>query len=207
MVHAAATREQAARQFRDHLNHLLARTLTQTPLVQFTLLGRMNVAFRQGGVPARASLSTRFGRMALYIGQVLDFENQTAGRVRLMTVEYKYTLGPEASVEPLLRWEYVRTRPPGAHRQWCRHHLQGDVRLPLGDGVSLNDFHLPTGYVTIEEIIRFCIIDLAVEPLSNDWNAILDDSYEQFKRGFVATVTAKPPSGKKYRLRSKPHRR
>ncbi len=165
----------------------------------------MNIAFRRGG-PLRASLATRFGNMAPYIGQVLGFEDRTGGRVRLITVEYKYTLGFEASDEPLLRWEYVRTRPDGARRPWCRHHLQGGVTLPLGDGVTLNDFHLPTGYVTIEDIIRFCIVDLGVAPLSEEWNTILDESYEQFKRGFVTAPTPMPPSGKKYRPKLKRRR-
>ena len=60
----------------------------------------------------------------------------------------------------------------------------GPLRLYLGqlcDGigrhaVSLNDLHLPTGYVAVEEILRFCIADLGVRLRSREWDRILLDS-------------------------------
>ena len=98
--------------------------------------------------------------------------------------EYRYTLTPAGADEPLLRWEYVRSPPPGA--EWCRHHLQGSEELEInGYVVPLDAFHLPTGYVTFEEVLRFCIVDLGVLPLHRNWSAILRDSYEQFKAEFV----------------------
>jgi hypothetical protein len=45
----------------------------------------------------------------------------------------------------------------------------------------LNDFHLPTGYVAIEDILRFTIVDLEVAPLSGDWDAILKESSGDFR--------------------------
>jgi hypothetical protein len=36
---------------------------------------------------------------------------------------------------------------------------------------SFNDWHLPTGWVPIEEIIRFCIVDLGVPPLDTSVDA------------------------------------
>jgi hypothetical protein len=32
--------------------------------------------------------------------------------------------------------------------------------------ISLNDVHVLTGFVTVEEVLRFCIVDLGVPPLS-----------------------------------------
>jgi len=49
----------------------------------------------------------------------------------------------------------------------------------------LNDLHLPTGYVLLEEIIRFCIVDLGVRTLDADWNKTLEDSEEKFKKSFA----------------------
>jgi hypothetical protein len=60
------------------------------------------------------------------------------------------------------------------------------VNLPLlGPAVSLNDLHLPTGYVAFEEVLRFCIVDLGVHPLSDGWDGVLRESYEQFKTEFT----------------------
>ena len=81
-------------------------------------------------------------------------------------MEYRYalTLGTRAqaiNVEPLFRWEYVRDTRGGT---WCRHHLQGTVVVDLGANrrVQMNQWHLPTGYTTLEDVIRFCIVDLAL---------------------------------------------
>jgi len=39
--------------------------------------------------------------------------------------------------------------------------------------------------VTIEDILRFCIVDLGVEPLSANWHEILQESYELFREEFA----------------------
>lgn len=68
----------------------------------------------------------------------------------------------------------------------CRHHLQGPLLVPFGrHELNLNDFHLPTGYTTIEDVIRFCIVDLGASPLSRDWHETLEGSYRLFKTKFA----------------------
>lgn len=120
----------------------------------------------------------------MYIGQVCESVLTAPGRHRLVTVKYTYTLTPEGMDEPLWRWEYVRDQAPDD--RWCRHHLQGEVPLTIGRAsVSLNDLHLPTGYVTVEEILRFCITDLRVRPLSGDWHRLLEESHRLFKTEFA----------------------
>jgi hypothetical protein len=42
--------------------------------------------------------------------------------------------------------------------------------------------HIPTGWVTVEEIIRFLISDLGVKPKEQDWEKELRDSEELFKQ-------------------------
>lgn len=183
------TLEEAARRFREHLNGLLARTVTRTRLVSLPRRGArrpssVQIAFRQGGAAIEAPILTRFGRVGLYLGQRCESIEQS-GRHRLRTASYRYALTPQGAREPLLRWEYVRDRgDPDA--RWCRHHLQGDVPLPFGGGVSLNALHLPTGYVTVEEVLRFCIVDLGVPPLATDWSEQLEASYVLFKGDFTS---------------------
>jgi hypothetical protein len=76
----------------------------------------------------------------------------------LNIVKYAYDLTSPGARERTLRWEYDGLTTDSEAR-WCRHHLQGPVELPLAGGhrPRLNDFHLPTGWVPIEEVLRFCV--------------------------------------------------
>jgi hypothetical protein len=174
--------EAVSRKFCDNLNRLLAKTISQQRLVALTLPGRgVNIAFRQSGIADTAKLKTHFGEMELFIGLLCGAAQIKRNRFRPFVSEYRYTLTPKGSADPLCRWEYVRKWPRDTDR-WCRHHVQGDIPVSIGgQTISLNDLHLPTGYVTLEEIIRFCLVDLGVKPLSPDWHAILEKSYRQFK--------------------------
>ncbi len=177
------TLAEAAQKFREHVNDVLNRTVTQTPLQLVQVKNGFLLAFRQGGVPLAAPLATRVGRMWLYMGQTCS-STIREGLHYLRTMRYAYTLTSDGSDEPLFRWEYVRE--PGDEAMWCRHHLQGPIPLFLNrQAASLNDLHLPTGYVPFEEILRFCIVDLQVEKLAANWDEILRYSYEQFKTEFV----------------------
>lgn len=178
------TLREAAQRFCDHVNYVLTRTVTETRLVVFEVPPRIQVTFRQAGQPIEARLQTRFGPMRLYLGQVCESVRTPDGMHELRTIGYRYTLTPGDKTEPLLRWEYLKIPPAGA--LWCRHHLQGPVELQIHEhSVSLNDLHLPTGYVPFEEVLRYCIVDLGVPPLSEDWDAVLRDSYERFKTEFT----------------------
>lgn len=180
-----ATLADAARNFRDHVNHVLSRTVTQTRLVLVEVPGlpRFQITFRQGGQPIQAQLNTRFGRMGFYLGQVCASVVREDGLHELRTLSYRYALYSDRGDEPIIRWEYVRDL--GQEERWCRHHLQGPIDVRCNrDIVSLNDVHLPTGYVTFEEILRFCVVDLGVPPLHADWDRTLGESYELFKTEF-----------------------
>jgi hypothetical protein len=143
----------------------------------------MEYAFRPRGYADAIPLKTNRGDMRLFLGQQCETRLTAEGEHQVATVTYQYKLfapGGGADADALLRWEYVK-RWPKPEDQWCRHHLQGPLTLPLGGEVSLKDLHLPTGYVVIEDVIRFFINDLGVRPLSPDWHKILEESYEQFR--------------------------
>lgn len=176
--------QEAARRFCRYLNRLLARIITQTRLIPITVGQDVQIAFRQQGQVVEAPLKTAFGRLNLYIGQLCG-STVTKRKHRLFTASYRYALTPEGVQEPIWRWEYVR-KWPDDNEYWCRHHLQGDVLVNIhGQPLSLNDIHLPTGYTSIEEVIRFCIVDLEVKPLSEAWHEILEQSYREFKDVFT----------------------
>jgi hypothetical protein len=171
----------ASQTLKDHLNDLLFHTITQKPLITAISEPSLNafLSFRDHGHSSAAHLRTRFGPMDLFLRHVCDAVMATDNRNRLRTISYQYNLTPLGAAEPLLRWEYVRD-PPDTAARLCRNHLQGPVTLDLGRGRTalLNDMHLPTGWVAIAEVLRFCIVDLGVRPLSTDWDERLRDSMQ-----------------------------
>jgi hypothetical protein len=148
----------------------------------------MELAFRSRGHAIAVPLRTTkgYGDVGLYLGQRCETRLVDGGEHQVATLSYQYklyapgTFTPGDEREALLRWEYERHWPED--KRWCRHHLQGPINLPLGDaGVLLQHLHLPTGYVVVEDVIRFCINDLGVRPISERWHDLLEESYEQFR--------------------------
>ncbi|MFN8636536.1 MAG: hypothetical protein U0893_22030 [Chloroflexota bacterium] len=90
-------------------------------------------------------------------------------------MNYRYALhaGTDLRSEPVVRWE-LDLQPADPQARWSRRHLQGPIPLDFGGrSISLNDVHLPTGPIALEDVIRFCIHDLGVPALSPDWDEIL----------------------------------
>lgn len=171
----------ACRTFADHLNHILNTTVTQRRLS--IVISNQQIAVIGFRTPARASealIHTSYGRMELDLRQTCDATiDEESNQLTLRTLSYRYTLRPAGAAEPLLRWEFVRF-PADADATWNRHHFQGPIRLGIYDssGVEaiLNRWHLPSGSIAIEDVLRFCITDLGVRPLVDDWDRRLQDT-------------------------------
>jgi hypothetical protein len=168
----------------DHITVTLHTTVTQTPLSLEIEGSIANIRFRSHGSPGIAVLQTVYGPMELYIGQLCE---SFIGDDRLHTLRirsYRYAIFRARDTQPLMRWEFVRY--PGDDARYCRSHFQGPIRMGIvdrdGREGNLQSWHLPTGWVMIEEVLRFCIVDLGVTPLNDDWHRILTDSYEQSSR-------------------------
>jgi len=167
------------RVFHDHLNDLLHHTITDAPLVQIIKGDRAFLEFRQAG----ASVAVNVGKgYHLYLNQALKAKRQKKKEYRLKTLTYAYRIaeGPKLEEEWFWRWEYVsREHQDGLHpRNHC--HLPLDLDC-LGQNLPLNKLHIPTGWVTIEEVIRFLIHELKVKPKSAEWDKHLRDSEEKFR--------------------------
>lgn len=196
--------EAAARQFADHLNSVLCRTLTQTRLQVMPVAGAscVNIGFRQAGHPEEAVFNSEYGQFSLSLTQNCDSIIDRAGRHELRTMAYWYHLyGADGNA--LMRWEYNRLYPTHAEwaankekpekdwvepRYYARHHVQGSLPFSVNDQtLSLDRLHTPTGYVPIEDIIRFCIEDLGAkfEHRADDWHAVLEESYCLFCQDFT----------------------
>jgi hypothetical protein len=184
----ARTPAECFRRFENHVRKLVADTVTPThPLQRLFVTGetRMTLSFRQGSGGVAVPVKTQFGRLFFYLGQALEAVEEQDGRFRLRTRQYWYRIqdSPDLKTKALLRWEYDTETPRDA---FCRHHAQVRQDLPLGTKtLSLDKTHLPTGWVTMEEVIRFLIVELGVKPPCGDeWPRILETSerafYEQF---------------------------
>jgi hypothetical protein len=109
-------------------------------------------------------------------------------KFRLRTREYWYRLQvkPDLKEKALIRWEY-KSNPEQSKPSYCRNHVQIQMQALLGEGgIDLDKAHLPTGWVTIEEVIRFLIVDLEVEPpCKEEWPEKLAESERAFYEEYV----------------------
>jgi hypothetical protein len=177
------------RLFEKHVRKLVADTVTRThPVNRLFVTGetRMTLSFREGSDTIAVPIKTKFGRLYFYLGQALEAVEEDDGRFRLRTRQYWYRIqdSPDLKTKALLRWEYDTETADDAY---CRHHSQIKRDLPFGEGVlSLDDAHLPTGWVLMEEVIRFLIVELGHKPpCGKKWSAILKASERAFYEEFT----------------------
>ncbi len=191
------TLREVVSEFRDHLNSLLAKTITPIPLFPMYVHTEVDgeekevvkLGFRApGGGAGSAEIQTRYGPVNLYLGQTCDaIEVEGTNLVRLRTVSYAYSIQPIEMEDQLIRWEYVRF--PGQHSYWNQHHVQGQISFGITDDrdtrypVNFNDWHLPTGWVSIESVIRFCLHDLEARTQleQEQWHRELVESAAAFQ--------------------------
>lgn len=167
------------RKFKEHLNNLLHHTITQAPLVHTVHGGRTLLQFRQQG----ESVAVRVGRgYHLYLGQTLEAKKEKDGQYRLKTLAYAYRIadGPELTANWLVRWEYnSREQQIALHP---RHHCHLPTTVTFRNRtLNLDKMHIASGWVTIEEVIRFLIHELKVRPKSPNWDDRLLASEEKFR--------------------------
>jgi hypothetical protein len=179
------TPDEAFEFFRQHIATLLNRTITDGRVSCRQIRGTndANLRFAQGGDPVAVPL---FGnRLFLYLAQYLTAEREPDKTWRLRTLQYAYRIqdGPSDRDACFFRFEYVNPRI--RQMEQPRHHLHIPATLPCG---NLEDLHIPTGWVAIEELIRFLITELGVRPRVSDWNAKLIESENVFREWTTRTV-------------------
>jgi hypothetical protein len=178
------TPREAFRIFQDHLNRTLNKVLTHSHLrfiIRHARQEKTSLAFfdRQGrtiAIPLRSSpwyLSLRQDVQALpekegYILRILQYAHR---------IQRTSSIQDEAEV----RFEYLSPFIDPDFR-YSRHHVQfhRDARSGSPD-FSLSKLHIPTGGVTIEDVIRFLLADLGVPPLTEQWEEELRKSEEYTK--------------------------
>lgn len=107
---------------------------------------------------------------------------------RLETQQYSYRIQPTAELRDraIIRWEYNRDTPTDHH---CRHHMHVKAEVGIGGDAKLNldRLHTPTGWVLMEEVLRFLIVELGVIPACGDeWPKVLVEGERKFFEEFTS---------------------
>ncbi len=165
--------------FRSHIAKIVSATLRSREPILIQAAGAFSGTLQ---TPKPIALTTRVGRLYLHLAQALEVEKRSEGvhKYRLTTLKYWYRLQESAAddADALIRWEYERV----PNKYHCPQHVQlrATVRAPKGKTIELNKVHLPTGWVPIEDVIRFLIVDLQVKPADPAWDSILGASADLF---------------------------
>jgi hypothetical protein len=175
--------------FVEHVRALVAETITTQHPVMCIRRGddsRRQLEFANG---EPVQLTTKYGPLYFHVAQLLGVEPE-GKQWRLVTLKYWYRLQQQSKGQAVIRWEYERDTPGDRH---ARHHVQirGTAQLVGAEPLDLNKLHIPTGWTTIEEVIRFLIHDLGIlPPCGGRWHEVLAQSERTFYEKFT---------GKRYR--------
>jgi hypothetical protein len=144
--------------------------------------------FRPG---AWASYVVDDSRIWLLLRQTVFAEKQPTGDVELRTQNYRYCVHEthksveEPPQQPLDRFEYVKF-PEGPY-PYCRNHYHYDPPESLE-----GKLHRPTGWVSIESVVRYVIADRKVPPTAANWEEVLTASERQMRTEFFPKLGAAP---------------
>ena len=108
------------------------------------------------------------GRHRLELSVLVEYvaeEGRPPARYATPLVGYRYELAhADGPMILAYHWHPVGVSPV----TWPHLHLAGQVA-----SVPFDKAHLPTGLVSRQDVLRFAIADLGVEPIRDDWQAIL----------------------------------
>jgi hypothetical protein len=181
----ARTPREAFQTFQDHLNRTLNKVLTRSRLrfsVRNATQEKTSLAFfdrQTRPVAVRLHPSSPW-----YLSLRQELQSIPEGQgYTLHTLQYAYRIQRTPSVrdEAEVRFEYISSEIDPAFL-YSRHHVQFHQDYhEVRKGFSLQKLHIPTGRVTIEQVIRFLIADLGVPPLISNWDEELRTSEEQLQ--------------------------
>ena len=100
------------------------------------------------------------------------------GEFKARTLAYVYRLSLDAAAEDseILAWHWHPLTTPDR----TNPHLHVGVDQPEL-GVTFAKLHVPTGRVSFEEVVRFLVVDLGVQPARDDWEDVIGDTEARFR--------------------------
>jgi hypothetical protein len=144
-------------------------------------------------------------RPPLYLSasQEFTYYREEGGEWRIRTLAYNYGIVlTEDLAGELFLWHWHPATRPGPHlHSVTEHPEEGPVRK----------LHLPTDRVSFEQVARFLIEELGVEPNREDWNDRLTEAEERYRQHrswpgphpepAPTSAEAAPPGGRRQRGR------
>ncbi len=121
------------------------------------------------------------------------------GPWRVTIDHYVYTIRRSPSSDSSSKHEklisYQWHPNPQGRYNYPHLHLYPDsiVGSPSEAAKLSSKSHIPTGRVAMEDIIRFVITQLNVQPLRKDWEKVLNETQERFTR-YSSWLGSGPPS-------------
>jgi len=118
----------------------------------------------------------------LFVGQTLEaIKKEDEYRLTTLAYAYRITEGPSFDDPWIVRWEY-ESRALKAGLQPRHHcHLPATIKCFGRRPFDSSKLHIPSGWITVEEVIRFLIQELKVRPKRADWDRLLCESEERFR--------------------------
>lgn len=120
-------------------------------------------------------------RLLIKIDYVVELVDDRSGGYDIRTTSYAYQVLDHEDREILA----YHLHPAGVSPITFPHlHLCGRLTpLDLGPGVepaALGDMHLPTGVVTLADVVRLLIDEFDITPRRADWDAVLRSDRDPF---------------------------
>jgi len=116
-------------------------------------------------------------KLELYHRYAVTRSESRRGPWTASTAEYIYEVSDQTDdLIAAFHWHPVSAQI-GDEARWPHVHAYG-----ARDTITLHKLHLPTGRVSLEAIVRFLIVDLDVRPRRSDWERILEQQEQAFRR-------------------------
>ncbi|HZV49263.1 MAG TPA: hypothetical protein VFD49_05800 [Candidatus Dormibacteraeota bacterium] len=183
----ARSANEAEKRYREVLQHAL-RCISQTVVWIAATPPRGGPGVRSLAL-SEEPIRLRAPSGELYLTATQEFTHRKEdGEWRCPTLAYIYSvfLDRELSRE-WLAWHWHPRVRPGPH---LHVHARNDTPL------EMHKLHLPTGRIAFEEVVRFLIQDVGVEPQAADWEERLKTS-EYYFRAFRHWPGSSPePTGR-----------
>jgi hypothetical protein len=101
-------------------------------------------------------------------------DDRHTGERKVATLHYAHTVGESEDLSrQLYAWHWAADEPKYPHLHLFRSSPEFH---------GLGKLHIPTGRVFYEDVIRFLLDEHGVEPVREDWDAVLSDSFRRVSR-------------------------
>src|SRR5262249_11568026 len=134
---------------------------------------RFGVAFRPFDRPAPVSLRSG-DRLLFFVDLTIEIGVESPRDHSVRIFAYRHHILDRDEREILaFHWHQEgksRMRSPHLHLS----SAIGPVPLPGGSIVTLDQMHLPTGFVALGDVVRLLVVEFGAVPRRDDWEAILN---------------------------------